>query len=363
MSMKLVAVLALSVLVFLSACSDKQKAPVPEVVYTVRSVVVGDMGSGGLRSYPGKVSASQKVDLAFEVAGKLNKFPVREGQEVEKGELLTSLDARDYENDVAEKQAKYDHAEITYHRFKDLVSSGTVSQSAYDEKVAMFKVAGANLSISKKALADTFLYAPFSGLIARRYVENFQYIQPKQRILSLQDVKDLEIIINVPEQDVVRAGDIQRISGKVGEKDVVGKASFASLPGRDFSVYIKEFKTEADPKTQTYRVTLLMPSPDDKRVLPGMTATVKIKFSSKTAKQYSIPIQAVSVGEKGDHFVWVIDQSTMRVKKKVVKVGAMGGDNISVLQGLKAGDRIVTAGVAYLADNMKVRIITGKIGS
>ncbi|WP_187170527.1 efflux RND transporter periplasmic adaptor subunit [Salidesulfovibrio onnuriiensis] len=136
---------------------------------------------------------------------------------------------------------------------------------------------------------------------------------------------------------------------------------FEAAPGREFTLKLKEFSLEADPQTQTYRVRLFMPSPETKvRILPGMTTTVILRYSGGTAEGYSVPVGAV-LDEDGKAFVWKVGQD-MTVTKSPVKVGLMAGESISVVEGLKEGDRIATAGVHYLREGQKVRELTGKIG-
>lgn len=344
----------------LSGCTKAPPKAPPEYSRLVKTMVIQRDDAGTYRNYPGRVSASQKVDLSFLVSGRLIQFPVKESEQVKKNQLVATIDPKDYEIKVRQFKAKYDHALITYERYKKLLPSDAISKAQYDEKKSLHDLAKANLDEAQKSLDDTHLYAPFAGFIANKYVENHQFVRANQKIVSLQDLAEIEIIINIPEQDIARAEEIEKLATETGEKQV-GNVTFASIPGKSFPVRVKQAQTEADPKTQTYRITLIMKMPKDRIVLPGMTANVKMKFTSHQ-EGYYIPSHAVAVNTTGGHFVWIINMKTMKVSSQIVDAGDMRGGKIHIRTGLKPGDRIVTAGVAYLDNGMQVKLIEGRIG-
>ena len=340
-----------------SSCGDK--AP-PEdksaVVKPVKTLVLGASSSGTRHSFPGKVKASQQVDLAFEVAGRIIDLPVKKGQAVKKGELLARLDPADFENTLVKRKAQYENTQVNLRRAERLLAGGAVSQAEHDKRKTMFESAEADLKIAEKAVKDTHLKAPFSGLVAKKFVDNYQNVQAKENILSLQDVSHIEIVVNVPEgiMAVAKQGNVKQTL-----------AAFEAIPGRSFQVKMKEFGTEADRQTQTFPVTLTMPAPEDVNILPGMTATItaelKTEDSAKTG-QFAVPASAVFADEKGNPHVWVIDRDSMTPGKRAVKTGSLTGDNILVLEGLKPGEMIITAGVDFIRENMKVRTLDTRTG-
>jgi RND family efflux transporter MFP subunit len=218
------------------------------------------------RKYPGKVKANREVDLAFQVAGPLIELLVKKGVEVRTEQLLARIDPRDYEHTLAAKRGILAKAHSDLEKTKRLFDQGNAGRQEVVDNQAAFEVAQAESEIAAKALDDTYLRAPFAGTIANTFVENFENVRAKQAILSLQDVSSVEIEVNVPEEVVAVSK---------GTKDKFRfVATFDYLPGREFDVVPKEFATEADPTTQTYAVTLVMPAPTDVSILPGMTATV-----------------------------------------------------------------------------------------
>jgi multidrug efflux system membrane fusion protein len=189
-------------------------------------------------------------------------------------------------------------------------------------------------------------------VVARRFVENFQDVQAKQPVLSLQDTRRLEIVVDAPENLVVLARD--RVRVKLA-------ATFSALPGREFPVSVKEFATEADPVTQTYEYVLALPEITDANVLPGMSADVTIEALEGEGGEvfvYALPEAAV-VREGEVPYVWVIEPGTNRaVRRTVVADEPDSSGQVAVHKGIEAGEVIATAGVHHLKEGMQVKPIT-----
>ncbi len=398
--------------VWLTACS-RRPAETEEVVRPVKTLTLGEAGTGIVRTFPGKVEAGQKVDLAFKVSGPLVELPVSEGQRVAEGTVLARIDRRDFETQVNSAEGALEQAQASLtamrrgarpedrrrleaqrdaakatmteaqnrlERIKALVEQRAATASEYDDAVKSFEVANGNyqqalqeleigkrgareediqakeaeikqleakLKEAKDALEDTYLRASFEGLVAARYVENFQNVQAKQPIVALQDVSEIEIVVDVPESFLsLSKEDIDQV-----------KARFPVAPGREFEVSTKEFRTEADPVTQTYKATLAMPRPEELIILPGASAVVDVHVkptADEASGHYLVPITAV-FDEGGKHYVWIVNRSEMTVGRRQVTVGNPVGGSIEVTSGLEKGDMIATAGVHHLDDGVKVR--------
>ena len=162
-------------------------------------------------------------------------------------------------------KASYRKADADYNRALSLYETEAIAARELDQQRSARDVAKAGLEDAQANLDDTVLKAPFSARVGRTFVENFQDVRSKQAILSLVDVSSVEIVIDIPEKVMARA--TSRSIGRL-------TASFDSAPNRTFDLAIKEFETEADPRTQTFRVTLLLAKPEGINILPGMTAKV-----------------------------------------------------------------------------------------
>jgi RND family efflux transporter MFP subunit len=205
---------------------------------------------------------------------------------------------------------------------------------------------------ARSALEDTYLRAPFTGYVTGKFVENYTKVRSDDPIVSLQDVSQVEIVIDVPEREIAA------ITGD-GVRSL--RASFDAFPGKEYDLRVKETGLDTDPNTQTYPVTLTMPQPAGLRVLPGMTATVTYlmpETGSRAATVARIPSSAVFADENGNQFVWRLDTHTMQVSRGEVSVDGLTGNALNILDGLNSGDVIVTAGVHFLRDGQKVRYLS-----
>ena len=346
----------------ITACGEEKETAVPEIVRPVKMITIGSGQGAFSRSFPGRVRASQRVDLSFQVAGTLMELPVREGQQVKSGDLIARLDPRDFEvnlrnadGQLGKAQAMLQLAQSEYNRVLRIQEqdAGAVSQMMIDQKREAVNRAQAEIRSLEAAVDDaknqlgyTRISAPFAGVIARRYVENYQEVNAKEPIVSLQDVTSVEILVDVPENVIatVRKSSLQVI------------AEFAAAPDEQFPLTLKEFATEADPQTQTYRIVLTMPAPEKFRAFPGMTATVRGKSLDETpGGSVIIPAVALSAGEKGKSTVWVVDTEKMTVSSREVTAGSLTGENdIEVPSGLKAGETIAVSGISRLREGMRV---------
>jgi len=321
---------------------DATVPPEPTVVRPLKTMIVASPFSAAGRKYPGEVRASEEVRLAFQVAGQLIEFPVIKGEKVPQGQL----------------QAKLGRDEEEFTRIKKLAESDSATEKELYEAKARYDASVASVNIARKARDDTTLRAPFAGVIADTFVDNFQNLSAKQPVLSLQDIDSVRIVVNVPEK--------RDMEGK-GDKDRFRfVATFEYLAGREFDVEMKEFSTEADPATQTYAATFVMPAPEDVNVLPGMTATIREyrkEPANTAAVAYAVPIDAVPVDVQGRYYVWKVKDGgdgTGTVERVNVEVGEMVQNDILVTAGLEPGDRVALAGVHLLREGQKVRPFSAK---
>lgn len=341
--------LYLLLFLLLAACKEQeaveQVMPVkPVKLYTVEA------GQGSMEmSMPGRVRAARRSELSFKVAGPLEKLPIEEGQLVEKGDLIAQLLPRDFQTAVNEAKARELEAEQQYQRYKELYAKKQVSKADFDRYRAARDIARARLEDAQNAYKDTTLVAPFAGVIAKRYVENFEKVQVKQPIAYLQLTDQLEILIDVPELTMAQFKSKDQV-------EVI--AEFDAVAGKQYPLQVKEYSTEADPATQTYQVVLAMDQPDEANILPGMTAKVTATAGEDDTVEVHILVPATAVLNDAEqaNYVWLFDQESQTVNKTEVSIGSLeGSKNILITEGLKGGEEIVIAGVAKLRQGMKVR--------
>ncbi len=413
-------VLSVSSWLLAAGCSPPA-APPAAVVRPVKTTVVTAGAETRERLLPGTVEASRRVELAFQVSGLLAELPVREGQRVAKGELIAQLrqdefeaalkgrqsqleqaraalealragdrpeQRRRLEAQVRAAEARLANARIELGRFQSLLNSGAVARREFDQVrtaylVAQEEHAAAREQLEKGAtgrsediaameaevrglearvveaniqLQDSTLRAPYDGVIAQRFVEPRQNIRAQQPVVRFQDVDEIDIAVDVPE--ALMAADIQ-------SADIVQMmAELSAAPGVLFPTHVREIAQQADPTTQTYRMRVAMQVPPGITVLPGMTATVAITYrrASILGTSMLVPVSAVFKDPAGDAVAWVIGEGQI-VERRPLKVGAVTGSQVEVLEGLQPGDRIAIAGVRFLREGMVVQDLGDALGA
>lgn len=407
-------------ILFLAAGCAPESPTRPEVTRPVKTMVVTAGGETNTRSFPGKAEASKEVELAFQVSGLLVNIPVKEGQNVARGEVIAQLRPDEFqarltalqgqldqaravlsalragerieqrlrlEAQVRAAEARLANARAEYQRFAELLPTNAVARVDYDRVEAAFRVAQedytAALQMLEKGtiareedilaqeavvrglegraleasiqLADCTLRAPYDGVIAQRFVEQNQNISAKSPVVMFQDVGEIVVAVDVPESVMaagIRSDDIEQML-----------AEFSAAPGRQFPVQLTEVAQRADPTTQTFRVRASLDAPPGVNLLPGMTATITMRYrdAGEAVGRIWVPIAAVHQESSGQQVAWVLGANEV-VAPRPVTLGDASGGRVEIVQGLQPGDRIAVAGVTFLRDGMKVRDLGDALG-
>jgi RND family efflux transporter MFP subunit len=345
----------------LAGCADKDDTTPPPTLRPVKTFIVEGGDAQGMRTFPGRVDASQRAELSFRVPGRLQEILVKEGDLVDQDQVLARLDATDYGLVYEDRKATFDNSKANFDRGKELVAAGNISRMDFDRMEANFRSASAALSQAEKDLEYAVLKSPFRGRVAQRKVENFEEVQAKQTVFSLQNTSQLDIIIDVPESVIRMVRRINTAETSIEEdRNIQQTHAFAVFEGHSnekFPLTPKEIATKANDKTQTFRATFTMDSPDNFTVLPGMTTTVLLDLShliTTDSAMKRVPVRAVQGDSSLKPRVWILDPQTMQVSSREVTIGRMTGASVEVTEGLSGGEEIVAVGAPYLAEGMKV---------
>jgi len=337
----------------LVACGETEQVTPTKVAPMVKLIDVGDILQGSMRQFPAEVEANTDSHLAFRVSGEIKEFAVKAGNHVSKGQLLARLDTRDFDISVSDRAARHALALSQFNRTDELLKRKLVSQSMFDEAKANLLVAESNLNSAKTALDYTSLRAPYDGIIARVYAEKHQNIQGQQLILDMQNLDSVDVSIRMPERLVAMVDKHTTYQPEV---------SFDSIPNKRYKLTTKEWDTQADPVTRTFKVVFTMPLPEGTNILPGMSGTVYADLAKVTHENFShivLPVAAVfSAQDKSvdneQQFVWVVDPQN-KVTRVAVTVGELTEQGIVILSGLNGDEVVVGAGVHFLKQGTVVR--------
>lgn len=338
-----------------------------EVIRPVRAMKVADPSEFDSRRFPGQAKATQELELSFRVAGPLIARPVDVGTVVKAGDLVAKIDPRDFqvslrsaESQLEDAQATLKRAESDFRRLKSVYEKdpGATSEASVDRAEESRDSALANVSALEASVEDaqnrlgyTTMSAPFDGAVVATYIENYEDVRAKQPVVRIVDDSSVEMIISIPENLISFAPAVTDIH-----------VTFDAFPDRQVPAEIKEVGTEASDITRTYPVTLIMEQPEDIKILPGMAGRATGTPPAEAfGTAMELPVSAVfSPDETGTTYVWVIDESAGTVARRAVEVDTLTPNGVQVTSGLEPGEWVATAGVHYLTEGQKVRILEGE---
>lgn len=304
-----------------------------------------------VRQFYGQVVAKQSVDLTFQVAGQIYKFPVIEGSTIPKGALIAQLDLEPFQLSLDQARLQKEQAARNLGRLTQLRGS-TVSQVNVDDAQTQDSLADIAVRNAQNALNHATLNAPFDALIATRNVANFTTISTGSPIVRIHDMSELQIEIDVPELL------FQRASANTNVRFT------AQFPASDqlFPVELREFDAEASNVGQTFRLTLGMEKPAGLQILPGSSVTVRAQAETPGTAEIPVPTTALVAQSDGSVAVMVFaptgaDSGTVTLTPVTIKPSDDG--HFVVMSGLESGSEIVATGVQKLTDGQNVRRFTG----
>lgn len=352
-------------------------------------------------SATGKIQPEVEVKISSEVSGEIIELPFKEGQQVNKGDLLVRVNPDLIQSAVNRSQATYQNvkagleqteaalreAKLSYDRNKLLFEKGIIAKSDWDKAVSSYEIAqanrqsayynvqsaGATVNEAKDNLNRTTIYAPMAGTISKLDVELGERVVGTQQmagteILRVADLNNMEVEIDVNENDIVK---VQIGDSAIVEVDAYLKKEFTgvvtaianSAAGTLTADQVTNFKVKVSILKDSYQDLMEGKDENYSPFRPGMTATVDI-ITNKRRNTVSVPISAIviktdtssvrSLGktdvEKEEatnnvqsdvKFECVFVKNNDEAKLRVVKTGIQDDTNIEILSGLKAGDEII----------------------
>ncbi len=343
---------------FLAGCEEDQ-APLVEQVRAIKTFTVTEVASGQTRKFSGLVHATDSATLSFQVAGNIKEMRVKQGERVKKGQVLAVLDKQPYRLDVQSAQAdlrkaraELSQAREEFKRQETLFKKGWVAKARLDRvqrsresATSQVEFSTSKLNLARRDLRLTEMTAPYTGTISRKRVDAFAEAKTGQPVYDIEASGALEVRFDIPETTISRV--------TLGMPVTV---TFPTARGV-LRARITEIGSSAG-QANAFPIKAGLIEPPT-AVRSGMTTEVSILLKQEgTASAYLVPLAAIAPADQpGQGYVFVFDAGTRTVKKILIK-GKGATDNFAhVFEGVKAGDVVAAAGVTFLNDGQKVKLM------
>ena len=328
----------LSALIWIS-CSGKKDENQAIRAVPVKVVKVSESSYMNSRNYVGTVEAVSSSSLSFEVMGNVSKVFVTEGENVQKGKLLATLDKATLQNSYNASLASLKEAQDAYNRMKSLYDNGSLPEMKWVEVQSKLQQAVSMEQISRKSLKDAGLRAPFSGVISSKSIEPGMNVMPGIEVMQLADISTVNIKIAVPEKEISHVNKGQQAEVRVG-----------ALGDKLFTGVVSEKGIAANPLAHTYEVKIKLNNTSHE-LMPGMVCKVGV-HSHETEAGIVLPNHTVQLQPDGKKFVWVVKDNA--ASQRIVNTGDLTAEGVIITAGLQPGDEVIVAGNQKVSEGTKI---------
>ncbi|WP_199137773.1 efflux RND transporter periplasmic adaptor subunit [Pedobacter sp. ASV12] len=292
----------------------------------------------------GNFAANQELNFLSENAGRVSAIYVKEGDRVSKGQVLARIDAEIINTDRETAEAAYQNALKDEARYQSSYQTGGVTQQQLDQAKLATRNAQLRLQASKRRLNDASIKSPINGIVNKKYIEVGAFVTAQgTQLFELVDVSKLKLKVNVNEAQVANL--------KLGDRIDIKSNIF---PTEKFSGKITFIAPKAD-ATLNFPIEIEVANNTKNSLKAGMYGTAVFNFPQQAP---SILIPRTSfVGSVSSNQVFVLDKASNTAKVRNVVSGRILGDNVEILDGLAAGETVITSGQINLADGTAVSIV------
>ena len=355
--------ICLILLCALESCARQNEEAEKPPVRGLRAYKVAAQAESRVRRFPSVLQPADVSLLSFEIAGQLKAVTLEAGQKVQLGAVLAELDPRSLQAQVEQAsagvqqaEAQLANAQADFQRKEELLKRNVTTQAIYDQSRTTLVTARAQLDqarrqedLARHNLERSRMLAPFNGTIAGVAVKSFAQIGPGQPIVTLYSDDRFEVSFLAP------AGTFKDL--KVGQPVQV---KVADMPDLVLEGEIKELGAKAE-QVSAFPVVVRLDNN-----APGLHAGMSVEVAIEQpliggGGGFLVPLGVlVAQGGKdlqGAATVFLYDPATSTVRKHAITIGGVRDNQLIVTGGLKVGDIVASAGVSYLVDGQKVKLL------
>ncbi|WP_448518152.1 efflux RND transporter periplasmic adaptor subunit [Rhodoflexus sp.] len=332
-----------------AACADKQ-ATVSEVpargeVIPVRlaSATVREVAEPVAAA--GLVASETEARMSFKTGGIIRKIYVEEGQSVQAGQLLASLDLTEINAQALQATENLAKAERDLQRITRLYSDSVATLEQLQNATTAYNIAQQQLAVVRFNQSYSEIRATASGKIIRKLMNEGEFAGPGTPVLFFQAVGNQNqlIRVGVADKDWVRL--------RLGDPAVV---RFDAYPGREWRAKVSNLAQAADPMNSLYQIEIKLTDTDLPALVAGFFASVTIT-PSQSSSLVAVPIDAIIEGRGSEAFVFVPEDG--KARKIPVKIAFLRNKEAYLSSGLQGGEQVITAGSAYLTENVRISVM------
>jgi membrane fusion protein, multidrug efflux system len=398
-------------------CAQEEPPPKKKIIRPVKVMTFSSkISSGDTKIFSGVAEGITEVTLSFRVTGLLQKIKAKVGDKKKKGDILATLDKRDFileirnlegqlktaeaqlevlkKGERAENVRKIEAqilslkstlrtAELEYKRVQQLFINDAASKARLDSAKSSMDLAKANLKAEQEVLIIAKTGAREEDVRAQeaqilsiqaqldRAKSDLKYTtlrMPFDGVITVKHVSNFEQVIKNREIFDIAAMDRIEVMISIPDSMIAdikkGQSAlvkFIPIRGKSFSGKITKVGLSADKTTLTYPVWVEIPNPK-MELLPGMPVEVALKLKSRRGKNLMLPIDVILEDKvSGEKYVWTVDSPNQIATRKTVRIGALVGDLIEITDGLESGDVIITSGLDEITEGMEVRLLEASL--
>lgn len=371
---KTIAGLLISVL--LAACSDSGSPPADAepAVRGLKTVLIKESEETTARRYPSVLQPAEVTTLSFEVSGRLKAVDLDVGQRVEAGDVIAEIDTRSLQLQLESAQAALQQAESSarnaredFERKEELFKKGVTTKAAVDQARTAMETSAAQVAQAKKQvetaeenLGKAVLTAPFAGIINTVQVESFANVAAGSPVVTIYQADTFEAAFSVSFEIVNQLA--------VGKKASI---RLADSPEITLPAHVSELGSRAD-TVSSFPVVVTLEEVDPS-MKAGMAVEITLEFPVPRGRGYTLPLSVMPFegqlnvprdqAQPGEVEIFVFDPPTSTVKRRKIKVGGVRENSIIAVDGLELGERVASAGVSFLRDGMKVKLLPDDSGN
>lgn len=338
-----------SLQIAIASCKEQVKTQAVEEIIPVTTQPVSFMQYAPTLDYSGMVASSSEAKLSFKIGGIIAHTYVKEGDHVNTGQLLATLDMTEINAQVQQSMQGADKAQRDLSRVQSLFNDTAATLEQLQNVQTQVNVSNENLRIAKFNQQYAQIHATQNGTVIKKIMNEGELASPGMPVFITNGTSGNDWVMRFGVSDKEWA---------LLQKGSNATVNIDAYPDKIFNGTITKIAEAADPYSGTYEVEVKI-FPGTQKFAAGLFATVHIKTTAQQQVAV-IPVEALSEADNKNGFVYLLNADKQSVKKQAVTIAFISNNKVGIRSGLENINEIIVGGVNYLSENSKVKLVNGK---